>query len=419
MTASGTIIASLASGVAHDAAGNASTASTSTDNTVTFDSAGPSVTVNQASGQADPTKGTPVNFTVVFSESVSDFATGDVTITGTAGGTKTVTVTGSGMAYNVAVSGMTTSGTVIASLAAGVAHDVAGNASTASTSTDNTVTYDNVGPTIALTFPTTATSFGRNTTALTLKGTADDLSSIASVSCSVNGAAAVPCTGTSAWDASYVTLHSGDNVIAIGATDGLGNTSTMNLSVKVLDSTPGAAWTGNAMISLPIIPDVTDPKPVVGFNSNGWYAYGASVGAYIPYSDHKSWFEPKSTTPGRGFWAYFPASGSASPCGTIPPQDSEARIHLSIGWNLIGTPFINPVPWDLSNIQVEKGGTAMSLAAAADTVDGWCWGWDSASGAYYLVYDASIIPGARSAIEPWLGYWIRAKGACDLVLPAP
>jgi peptidoglycan/xylan/chitin deacetylase (PgdA/CDA1 family) len=42
------------------------------------------------------------------------------------------------------VSGMTKAGTVIATLAAGVAHDTAGNASLASTSTDNTVTLSSV-----------------------------------------------------------------------------------------------------------------------------------------------------------------------------------------------------------------------------------------------------------------------------------
>ena len=61
-----------------------------------------------------------------------------MTLSGTAGAT-TAVVTGSGTTYNVAVSGMTGSGTVIASIAAGKAHDSAGNANTASTSTDNTV----------------------------------------------------------------------------------------------------------------------------------------------------------------------------------------------------------------------------------------------------------------------------------------
>ena len=52
----------------------------------------------------------------------------------------TAIVTGSGTTYNVAVSGMTGSGTVIASVAANVAEDGAGNDNEASTSTDNTVT---------------------------------------------------------------------------------------------------------------------------------------------------------------------------------------------------------------------------------------------------------------------------------------
>src|SRR4029077_11778066 len=59
----------------------------------TIDKVAPSVTINQAAGQADPTSASPINFTVVFSESVTNFTTGDVTLSGTAGAT-TATVTG-------------------------------------------------------------------------------------------------------------------------------------------------------------------------------------------------------------------------------------------------------------------------------------------------------------------------------------
>src|SRR5205823_11961056 len=120
-------------------------ASTSTDNSVSFtpaDTTPPSVTINQAAGQADPTNSSPINFTAVFSEPVSGFTGAGVTISGTAGGTKTVTVTGGPSTYTVAVSGMTTDGTVIASIPAGVAQDAAGNLNTASTSTDNSVSFD-------------------------------------------------------------------------------------------------------------------------------------------------------------------------------------------------------------------------------------------------------------------------------------
>ena len=105
------------------------------------DTTSPSATINQAALQADPASTSPVNFTVVFSEPVTGFAAGDVSISGTAGAT-TAAVTGSGTTYNVAVSGMTATGTVFASIPAGAAYDSAGNASTASTSSDNTVTFN-------------------------------------------------------------------------------------------------------------------------------------------------------------------------------------------------------------------------------------------------------------------------------------
>src|SRR5437667_10075459 len=89
-------------------------------------------------------------FRSVFSEPVSGFTGSDVVIGGTAGGTKTVDVTGGPSTYTVAVSGLTTGGTVIATIPAGGATDAAGNGNTASTSTDNTVTFDPTPPTVTI-----------------------------------------------------------------------------------------------------------------------------------------------------------------------------------------------------------------------------------------------------------------------------
>jgi hypothetical protein len=149
MTGDGTVVASIPAGAAIDGAANLSAASTSSDNSVSYDSTAPSATINQAAGQADPTASSPVSFTVVFSEPVADFATGDVALSGSAGAT-TAVVTGGPTTYTVAVSGMTGDGTVIANLAAGVAHDAAGNANLAATSTDNSVLYDTVAPSVTI-----------------------------------------------------------------------------------------------------------------------------------------------------------------------------------------------------------------------------------------------------------------------------
>ena len=149
MGGSGTVVANIPADRAQDSAGNGNIASTSTDNSVTYDITDPSVTINQASGQADPTNTSPINFTVVFSEPVTGFTSADITLGGTAGAT-TATVTGSGVNYNVAVSGMVTDGIVTATIGAGVVTDATGNLNVASTSTDNEVTYNTTVPTVTV-----------------------------------------------------------------------------------------------------------------------------------------------------------------------------------------------------------------------------------------------------------------------------
>lgn len=111
-----------------------------------LDMTSPSVTINQAGGQADPTTASPIHFTVVFDEPVADFgnSAGDVSLSGSAGATTAVvTEIGplDGTTYDIAVSGMTGSGTVTAGVPAAAATDASGNPNVASTSLDNTVTY--------------------------------------------------------------------------------------------------------------------------------------------------------------------------------------------------------------------------------------------------------------------------------------
>lgn len=141
MTGDGTVTASMAASKIRDVNGNLNTASTSTDNSVTYDGTRPTVTIDQASGQNDPADNSPINFQVVFSEPVTDFddAT-DVSVSGTAGA-HIVSITGGPTIYNLAVSGMTSDGTVIVNLPANVAKDLAQNLNVGSTSTDNTVTF--------------------------------------------------------------------------------------------------------------------------------------------------------------------------------------------------------------------------------------------------------------------------------------
>ena len=158
MTGDGDVTIKVPATVAQDAAGNQNEASTGAGATVSYDTTGPTVTVNKASNQDNPAKDTSeIDFTVVFSEVVTDFGTSDpsdandVTVSGTAGDNMKWNVTGSGTTYNVKVTGMTRDGTVTVTVGAGVAHDALLNANSASTSTNNgnTVTYA-TSPTVTI-----------------------------------------------------------------------------------------------------------------------------------------------------------------------------------------------------------------------------------------------------------------------------
>ena len=260
MTGSGTVIASIAAGVAVDAVNNGNTASTSTDNSVTYDVTQPTVTINQAAGQADPTGASPINFTVVFSETVTGFATGDVTLSGTAGAT-TGTVTGSGTTYNLAVSGMTGDGTVTASIGAGKANDGAGNGNTGSTSTDNTVTYETSGPITSnvVVNPTplnTAGTLTANVSDVTTGG-----SNIASAQYSIDGGSWLPMTAQDgAFDSPTENVRAtlpasattGVFEICVNGTDAAGNTGNTECALYAVYDPQGGFVTGGGWFNSPV-----------------------------------------------------------------------------------------------------------------------------------------------------------------------
>ena len=230
---------------ATDGALNVSPASGSTS--VTIDTVLPTVTLNQAGGQSDPTTGLSIDFTVVFSEPVTGFANTDVTLTGTAGGAF-VSIAGAGPSYTATVSGMTKTGTVIPAIAASVATDTAGNLNAIATYTDHTVTFSDItAPVVAITGFTGATD---GTQTATVSGAAGhglgDNLTVTVVVCTSN---VFPCAagnikatlagvsvnaGTGAWTVTSASLGTSPTLYARATqTDLSANTGTSAISGPV------------------------------------------------------------------------------------------------------------------------------------------------------------------------------------------
>ena len=131
-----------------DAADNVSNQITlTTFEIVEPDTTPPTVTVEQANDQADPTESNIAKFIISFSEliNISTLSASDISLSGTSTGVVTVgpsVVSGSGgLQFEFIVTMMTLDDVVQAELPAGRVSDLAGNLNLASTSLDNSVSY--------------------------------------------------------------------------------------------------------------------------------------------------------------------------------------------------------------------------------------------------------------------------------------
>ncbi|MEO1058181.1 MAG: fibronectin type III domain-containing protein [Actinomycetota bacterium] len=140
---------------------------------VTVSTTGPVATIDQASGQIDPTSATPVVFHVRFDQPVTGFTRDDLVVGGTAA-VDAVTVTGAGADYLVTIEAVSQPGTIVLGVLDGAVTDSFGNESTTEV-IDNSVTIvDDAPPTSpssSPTGPTPTTSASTGTTPSTTTGT--------------------------------------------------------------------------------------------------------------------------------------------------------------------------------------------------------------------------------------------------------
>ena len=152
LTDGDTITATIPADAVTDLAGNGNIESTGDDYSVTYDITQPTVTVNQADDQADPTNVNEIKFTIVFSEPINGdtFAKEDLEVSGSTTATVSNLIKIDSTTYTAIITGMISGETVSLSLPADSVEDLAGNNNAESTHTNNSVTYDNTPPTVTV-----------------------------------------------------------------------------------------------------------------------------------------------------------------------------------------------------------------------------------------------------------------------------
>jgi hypothetical protein len=162
--------------------------------------------------------------------------------------------------------------------------------------------------------------------------------------------------------------------------------------------TPG--WN---LISIPVS---TNPDPKVVFSGlPTWRFY-----AWNPIT--RSYLDKNHATLGigKGYWLWVPEATSYQISGS-PNTSSFTEIPLYSGWNMIGTPYNQAIPWD--SLQVKRGSETVSLNQAV--ANGWVRGY-----AYYWESNSYKMLRSGGSFEPLKGYWFYAKvDGCTMVFYKP
>ena len=120
---------------------------------------------------------------------------------------------------------------------------------------------------------------------------------------------------------------------------------------------------------------------------------------------------------GRGFWVKLDSPKEIAIVGRLIGGGDEVVIDLPVaGWHSIGYPFTQAAQWDINRIKVRRGNEEKTLrdAQMAGWMESYAWGWqpnssDPTTGSYFLVYDAQVLPGAVTTVEPFSAYWVRTN----------
>jgi hypothetical protein len=208
--------------------------STPTSNFFAIDRVAPTITVGAPSQSA--VAGGPLTFGVTYADTNfanSALVASNISLVTTGNANGTISVSGSGTSYTVTVSSITGDGTLGIHIAAGTAHDAAGNAASATSSGNATV--DHTAPTITIGAPSSSiTTSGPITYSITYADTHFAASTLSLSNLSlITGGNASATIGLSGSGANYtVTLSNitGDGSLGIRVASGTATDTAGNIA---------------------------------------------------------------------------------------------------------------------------------------------------------------------------------------------
>ena len=296
-SADGAVTVDVAAAVAQDAASNTNTAATQFS--ITNDQTKPSVTI--ASAPTSPTSGA-FNVTITFSETVTGFVIGDLTVANGAASN----FAGSGTTYTATVT-PSTDGVVRLNVAASVAQDAAANTNTAAT--QFSITNDETKPSVLVTSTSSVKTSGAFNVTVTFSEAVTDF---------VVG----DLTVTNGVASSFVGFGTTYTANVTPSADGL---VTVNVAAGVAQD--AANNTNTAAPQFSITNDET--KPTVITTSNSINIFSGAFDVTFTFSESVTGFAIGDLTIGNGTASNFAGTGTTYTATITPSADGVVTVNVA------------------------------------------------------------------------------------------
>ena len=298
-SADGAVTVDVAAGVAQDAASNTNTAATQLS--ITNDETKPSVTITSAS--TSPNSGA-FDITVTFSESVTGFVIGDLTV---ANGTAS-NFAGSGTTYTATIT-PSADGAVTVDVAEGVAQDAASNTNTAAT--QFSITNDETKPSVTITSASTSPNSGAFDITVTFS---ESVTGLVIGDLTVANGTASNFAGSGTTYTATIT-PSADGAVTVDVAAGLAQDAASN--------------TNTAATQFSITNDET--KPSVTITSTSTSPTSGAFNVTITFSESVTGFVIGDLSVTNGIASNFAGSGTTYTAAITPSADGAVTLNVAAG----------------------------------------------------------------------------------------
>lgn len=227
------------------------------------------------------------------------------------------------------------------------------------------------------------------------------------------------------WRVRATGQYCGELEYSVSASDPTGWQQTTARKIMVPATKKSVLRYGWQLINVPFTFRNAQADHVLGLQ---WGTFGALRWDPLVSSITNNYLPVTQIEPGKAFWVRVAtidewnetqplqlATDAAITGEVMGKQDIDQMVRVEPGWNMIGNPLVYPVYWGQVQVYHEVTNVTVSLDQAVDNewISKTLFSWNPDKWVYDAVKDNDVL------LDPWKGYWLRAKQPVTLIFRPP